>query len=150
MRSNTTIKQIAEEVRDFFYYQGYPLLPRQYTTDHGFWPEGHAGPEWYRDGTEVPVDLRLPAFTWDGNYEGIIDEIDAGSFLVLYVGHGERSGWRTPSFKTSMGHLDSLDNGSYTPVTLSYACLTGWYDNETDDELLYTTVDEESFAEEFL
>jgi len=111
----------------------------------------------------------------------IISNINEGRFLVLYNGHGGSKnmiyqwelpmsddnrdyteGWHTPCFNTS--YFSYLNNGNKTPLILSMACNTGWFDGETDQESCiltessgqtidgnaYAMYDEECFAESFL
>jgi hypothetical protein len=146
-----------EEIRDYFLFLGdYPYLPRQYATDKGSWPtddEDFAGPQWYYDGTPVPDYLRWPGFAWDGDASGIISELEAGAFLAIYIAHGKSFYWWNPRFP---GHapgqaLTDLNNGNLTPLILSFACRTGWFDHETDtDSPDETFPNEESLAEKFL
>ncbi|MFW9847131.1 MAG: C25 family cysteine peptidase [Candidatus Thorarchaeota archaeon] len=80
--------------------------------------------------------------------------INAGRFLVLYYAHGgsknmvypydkdllpnghDRNdrdfaeGWHSPYFNTS--YFSDLMNGNNTPLVISIACNTGWFDGETD------------------
>ena len=146
-KADKSYVKTMEEIRDYFFYEGYPHLPRQYFTDQAYWPEGHLGPQFYSDGTPIPAELFWPEFAWDGGADGIIEELNTGSFLALYRGHGNAEGWTGPSFIST--DLDELHNGSLTPVTLSFTCETGWFDTETDDEALNTDTDRESFAEKF-
>ncbi len=162
--------RFSEEMRDFFAWQGYSLLPRQYTTDFWIWPSGldprdpyydadFPGPVQFDDYSPVPDYLRWPGFAWDGSSEGIAREINAGSFLAIYVDHGDRHGWLHPYFgaqdsdEPRVNNLPLLVNGWLTPVILSVACRTGWFDNETDEDPMLTgdhspTI--ESFSEKIL
>jgi hypothetical protein len=140
-RADRAFAETIEELRDYFAAEGYGHLPREYTTNS-------SDPRWYDDGSPIPAALRMPGFPWDGSAEGIIDEIDSGTFLVLHRDHGGRSGWGDPDFRTH--DLMDLDNGTLLPVCLSINCQTGWFDNETDDAILGTGSGSESFAEEFL
>lgn len=155
-RDEADFAQTTEEIRDFFLFlEDYRHLSRQYATNKAYWPEDFSGPQWYRDGSPVPGDLRWPGFDWDGSATGIIDEIETGAFLALYIGHGKSYGWHTPRFSTSGSDyelkLSDLHNGNLTPVVLSFACRTGWFDHETDEDSPSETFgDEESFAEQFL
>ncbi|MFW9976391.1 MAG: C25 family cysteine peptidase, partial [Candidatus Thorarchaeota archaeon] len=127
------------------------------------------------------------------NAEGnITANIDDGRFLVLYYGHGGSKnmlykddhgydpefggpdgvhdnddrdvweGWTYPFFNTS--YMPALANGNMTPLIVSIACSTGWFDGESDhlfmdldqfdgdhiEENPFSFVNEESFAEEIL
>ncbi|MHA1963504.1 MAG: C25 family cysteine peptidase [Candidatus Thorarchaeota archaeon] len=86
--------------------------------------------------------------------------INEGRFFVLYNGHGGSKnmiypydrkypeddghngndrdlveGWQDPYFNTS--HFSYLTNGINTPLILSIACSTGWFDGETDQDYMY-------------
>ncbi len=171
--AETDFIQSAEDMRDFFAWEGYGYLPRQYTTDFWHWPSNKdpsdphydpdfPGPVQYKDGTPIPDYLRYPGFAWDGSPEGIVGEINAGSFLAIYLDHGSREGWLHPRFlsRTSEDRLNDLlrlDNGRMTPVILSFGCQNGWFDNETDTETdaavtqdLPTEFADESFSEKIL
>ena len=83
----------------------------------------------------------------------ITANINDGRFLVMYYSHGGSKnmkyyinrpyttdnrdlveGWHTPTFDTS--HFSHLANGNMTPLILSIACNTGWFDGETDELVL--------------
>jgi hypothetical protein len=148
--AETGFIQSAEDMRDFFAWEGYGLLPRQYTTDFWNWPSNKdpsdpdydpdfPGPVQYRYGIPIPDYLRYPGFAWDGSPEGIAGEINAGSFLTIYLDHGSREGWKSPRFLSRtyepvLNDLTLLENGRMTPVILSGGCQNGWFDNETDTE----------------
>jgi hypothetical protein len=92
-----------------------------------------------------------------------------GSFFELYYGHGCSTnmvynfdghprdpvdGWATPYFYTSS--VRDLVNGNKTPLIVSIACSTGWFDGETDQVYMdisgllpnpFGTVASECFAE---
>lgn len=145
-----------EEIHDFLESEGeFHYFIREYATNKYYWPEDFDGPQWYDDGTPVPTDLRWPEFAWDGSAEGIIEAINSGTLLTLYMGHGKSCGWSRPNFTHSpaeweMG-LPDLDNSSLPTVTLNFACRTGWYDHETDEDAPNETFpNEESFAEVML
>ncbi|MFW9834671.1 MAG: NosD domain-containing protein [Candidatus Thorarchaeota archaeon] len=100
----------------------------------------------------------LSAYHEYGNMESgaqrIADEINLGKFLALYYGHGgsgnmvyrydtngnlvwdiddrdQVDGWLTPYF--SINDLSRLDyQMDTTPLFISMACNTGWYDGEVD------------------
>ncbi|MFW9808242.1 MAG: C25 family cysteine peptidase [Candidatus Thorarchaeota archaeon] len=106
-----------------------------------------------------------PNFAWLGRYDWYWDLIGAdnpfyadardnvtrsfneGKFLVLYFGHGGSKnmvttaqrdfveGWQHPFFNTS--YFSDLTNGVETPLIISMACSTGWFDGETDEAEMY-------------
>lgn len=85
--------------------------------------------------------------------ENVTKSINDGRFLVLYYGHGgsqnnvrpstlfldqERGhieGWQHPVFNTS--YISDLSNGVETPLIISIACSTGWFDGEHDEGHMY-------------
>lgn len=99
------------------------------------WPSVH--PEYWSDGSEVPLELRKDNFMWDGDSTAIIQSINNGNFIVFHRDHGGETGWGYPGFYTSAMQL--LNNGDKLPVVFSIDCLTGKY-NHTED----------CFAEKFL
>ena len=134
------IIEFAEEIWDFLKAKGYaPERIYDYS--------GHAsgGPQKYEDGTEVPSYLKL--YHWSGNTMDILTAVVCGRFLVVYDGHGNRTSWSQPRF--DIADIEALKNGSQTPVVLSFACETGWYDNETDGMNSTSNMDE-CFCEHFL
>jgi len=139
-RAQREFAETMEEIHDFFVPEGYDC-PRVYATDS---PD----PQEWRDGTAIPAYLRMPGFAWDGDADDIIDIINEGTFLVAHRDHADRTGWGDPDFHT--GDLANLTNDNLLPVVLSINCQTGWFDNETDDAVLLTGINSESFAEEFL
>lgn len=92
----------------------------------------------------LPDYLLDPSFEWNANTAGIADLINNGAFLVSYRGHGSRlmrsvprgwsnpGGWIRPEFQEH--DAAALANGPLAPVVFSATCMTGWFDNETDDE----------------
>ncbi len=156
-RADKVFVEALEEVRHYLFWEGYTHLPRQYDTETTYWPEGHEGPQWYTNRDPLPADLLMPDFAWDGDADGINEEINAGTFLVLYRGHGVRHGWTSPRYQIGfpdyeepLGNLAGLDNGHLTPVVLSLTCKSGWFDTETDAESLNSEPDDLSLAEGFL
>jgi len=145
-RSEKNFVETMEKARDFFIREGYSALPRQYATTKDYWLPEHMGPQWYQDETPIPDELLYPGFEWEGDAEGISEELNKGCFLALYRGHGAKSGWVKPFFQSD-DNFALLHNENLTPVTLSFTCNTGWFDNETssaDPGVM------ESFAERFL
>jgi hypothetical protein len=116
--------------------------------------------------------LLSPDFAWDGSTADITNAIDAGVFLLSYRGHGSRlmrsipqgwwypGGWMQPEFQEH--DVAALTNGALTPIVLSTTCMTGWFDNETDDQaypmysggtavqMHQTDPDNESLCEQFI
>lgn len=125
------IIEFAEAIRTYLNGQGYNAQ-RIYSRS------GNAaqGPQDFENGTALPVDLTLngnpgagiPGFAWNGGTADIQGAINGGNFLVTYDGHGAPGGWSSPSFNT--GNFAGLNNANLYPVVLSFACMTGWFDNE--------------------
>ena len=90
----------------------------------------------YANGDSIPQELRKPTFSWNGNYNDIINTINDKAFYVLYTGHGERTAWLDPIYLTS--HIGMMNNTQYLPVVFSMSCNTGNY------------ISSNSFAECFL
>ncbi|MGY5858337.1 MAG: C25 family cysteine peptidase [Candidatus Thorarchaeota archaeon] len=95
----------------------------------------------------------------------ITPNINEGRFMLLYFGHGGSKnmiypydvtheapgepevwnrqdrdvveGWQLPCFNTTF--FSDLTNGDKTPLVISIACNTGWYDGETDEDVLILT-----------
>jgi len=97
-----------------------------------------AGPQFYENGTPLPDRLTIagnpaagiPGLPWNGATADIRNATNNGNFLVVYDGHGLWNLWDRPGFGTA--NIGALTNGALTPVVLSFACETGWFDNETD------------------
>lgn len=140
-REDTTFRIIenAESVRTYLLNQGYNV-ERIYDQSGNF----VQGPLRYENGTNIPVDLTIagnppaiPGFPWTGGTADISNAINAGNFIVAYNGHGDRREWNRPNFDT--GDISALTNGNnrVTPVVFSFACMTGWFDDETDANNAY-------------
>jgi hypothetical protein len=127
----------SEEVWTFLDSEGYSPQ-RIYATSSGF-PGTATAPDplSLENGVtlanEYPHLLVSSGFQWNGGHADIVNAINAGAFLVVYNGHGGRGGWGLPGF--GVGDINSLTNGNLSPVVFSFACQTGWFDNETDDDL---------------
>ena len=72
-----------------------------------------------------------------GTAQGVINAINAGSFMLQHRDHGSTTGWGEPAFQSS--HISSLTNtGTNLPYIFSVNCLTGKYN-----------LSSECFAEKF-
>ena len=138
----------CEEVRDYLLGKGYDV-ERVYCANSWVNPTNYNNGG-FANGEPLPTDLlRANGFAWDGNAQNIINSINNGISLVLHRDHGadrnagySYTGWSDPYFNET--HIPYLNNGENLPVILSFNCMTGWYDGETDD---YTSRSYESFAE---
>jgi hypothetical protein len=113
-------------------------------------------PQRYENGTNLPANLTVAGgFVWNGATADITNAINNGTFLVTFNGHGSRDGWGWPAFDNV--DVNALANGAQTPIVFSMTCNSGWFDNETDQDLDPTTPgdqspgpNDESFSEVFL
>jgi hypothetical protein len=138
-----------EEIREGLINNGY-AVDRMYATSSG-WPGDPASdiPNSYQDGTALPAGLRqINGFQWNGSGIDITNALNNGRFLVNYRDHGSRTGW-SGFIGFDTGDINALNNGDLTPLVLSLACENGWFDNETDDAVLGTNANTESFCEHF-
>ncbi len=152
------IVEFAEAIRTFLNAQGYNTQ-RIYSRSGNF----AQGPQRYENGTALPVDLTIngnpgagiPGFAWNGGPADISAAINGGNFLVTYDGHGGPATWARPLFTAA--HIAALNNPGSFPVVLSFACMTGWFDNEVNPNNVDTVpgqagmqglgVNDESFCE---
>ena len=152
------IIEFAEEIFPFLQNGGY--TPNRIYDRSGNFANG---PQQYENGTALPAALTIAGgFPWTGGTADISNAINAGNFLVIYDGHGNRQGWGRPSFtNTNEAALANVVPGTNPPAVLppvifSFACETGWFDNETDDDTALavnnrnTANNAESLCEAFL
>jgi hypothetical protein len=137
----------------------YNELSTQYTFHKCYNYSTDDYPEYLFDSSEVSSIAwhadDPPSFSAD--HEDIIENIFEGRFLVYHFDHGssvnfywndmwmegdnappgrgEFDGWGAPDFRTDqfglLKYIDESDFGKY-PLVLSMACMTGWFDGETD------------------
>jgi hypothetical protein len=131
------IIEFAQEVRTFL-----TGLDRTVNAIWAFSGQYRWGPMWYQDGTFVPVELTVaggppdvPGFPWDGDKAKVLAALNAGAAVVSYNAHGGRQLWGQPRLETTDVTDGSLVSPGPVSVYLSYACQTGWFDNETDNAL---------------
>lgn len=67
--------------------------------------------------------------TWDGNTQDIIEGLNSGAFLTLYLGYGSSPGWANPSF--TIADLGELNN-EMPSFVWSGATLTGQFGGSGD------------------
>jgi len=84
-------------------------------------------------------------FSWDGNHDHITNAIHDGQFLIVHRDHGSSSGWGDPAYHVE--DVFKLKNGNSLPVVWSINCMTGWFDNETDDPATNTPEQDIHFSE---
>ena len=137
----------SEEIRDYLMGEGYDV-ERIYVTDGAVTPTNWNNGT-FSDGSPIPSELlRSSGFAWDGGTDEIRSAINEGRFLVVHRDHGYRGGWGEPAFSKS--HVNMLSNGFKLPVVMSYNCLSGYFDNETDATGDGTSGADESFCETFI
>ena len=118
----------SEEIRNYMIAHGKNILrvydanalsnPMRYNNDS------------YSFGDSIPEELRRPYFSWNGNCNDIINNINVGAFYVLHRDHGGIDCWGDPRINNS--HVSSLTNGNKLPVVFSINCLTGKFNHSTD------------------
>ncbi len=126
----------SEDMRNYVMGQGY-VVNRVYNTYASVTPQYYNNGYYSPAGMAIPSELLKPGFAWDGDAADILNEINAGRFMVWHRDHGSVTGWATPAFSTT--NVDQLSNGNLLPVVLSINCLTGKFVGTT-----------ECFAERFL
>jgi len=137
----------TEEIRNF-------LLKQGYTVSRIYYAESEVAPTHYNDGDyasgePLPSELlRSSGFAWDGNSDDVSGAINRGCFLVTHRDHGARDGWGEPRYIS--GDVKNLSNGDRLPVIFSTNCNTGWFDNETDDDVTGSGKTSECFVEYWL
>lgn len=88
----------------------------------------------WKDGTEIPLYLRKPAYNWNASQEDILSDINNGCFLVLYRGHGGRYEWGAPYFKFNQNSYSTcLTNRNKLPLVASITCSTGRFASHDSD-----------------
>jgi len=138
------IIEFAEAIQGF-------LAGAGYTADQVYDQSGNfaQGPLRYENGANLPGGLTIAGgFPWNGGTADISNAINGGAGIVTYDGHGSRRAWSRPAFGNA--DVTALGNGNLTPAVFSWACETGWFDNETDRVWLNTADNSESLAESFL
>ncbi len=122
----------AEEMRDHLVGAGY-TADRIYNFSANF----ANGPQQWEDGSNLPDHLTQQPptiFPWDGDRNDIEAAFDNGNFLVSYRGHGGRTGWSEPDFRT--WNVPSLDQNDMPSFVWGLTCQTGWFDDEVDHDSL--------------
>jgi hypothetical protein len=100
-------------------------VDRQWTTDNS-----KVDPERYYDGTDIPSNLRRPAFDWNAGTSDLLNAYNAGRFLVFHRDHGWQNGWAAPSFTSA--NIPALHNGSKLPVVFAVNCSSARFDVPAD------------------
>jgi hypothetical protein len=100
-------------------------IDRLWTTDNS-----KVDPEQYYDGTNIPSNLRRPAFDWDADTGDLLNAYNGGRFLVFHRDHGWQNGWAAPSFTSA--NIPDLHNGSKLPVIFAINCSSARFDVPAD------------------
>jgi hypothetical protein len=69
-----------------------------------------------------------------GTTQDIINNWNEGCVLINHRDHSDRDGWNHPRFQYDDGVFSQLTNGDMLPLVYSINCLSGYFDEETDDE----------------
>jgi hypothetical protein len=96
-----------------------------------------ANPLSYYDGTPLPASLRKPAFGWNATTTDLVNDWNAGRFIVFHRDHGAPTFWGNPDF--SPANIPSLTNGANLPVVFAVNCASGMFDasgQSLDEQLL--------------
>lgn len=151
----------CEDVREFLINEKNIFVDRNYYTNTDWYPTNYSNSYIFENDIafqEMPYDLKKPQYSWNASASTIKNSIDEGRFLMLYRDHGSRDGWESWQYSKDLflkSEINSLSNIEY-PIIFSICCATGWFDNETDSEVLNTcngsstSLNDESFAEEFI
>lgn len=99
----------------------------------------------YASGEEIPAELKIPKFSWNGSLSDFMNAVDRGVLYVLYRGHGEWNKWQSPDANSK--DLEYLANGNLTPVVFSINCNTGMFQRSDSETSIART---QCFAESFL
>lgn len=100
-------------------------VDRLWTTDNS-----KVQPEQYYDGTNIPRDLRRPAFDWNAGTGDLLNAYNGGRFLVFHRDHGWQNGWAAPNFTSA--NIADLHNGSKLPVVFAVNCSSARFDVPAD------------------
>jgi hypothetical protein len=119
---NRTFVQFAETVRRGLVARGVGVDRIYATEDTG------VNPLELNDGSDLPPELRKPAFAWDGSGSDVTAAWNEGRFLMVHRDHGWSDGWGTPYLDTSS--VQGLTNGALLPVLMSINCSSAAYDED--------------------
>lgn len=106
-------------IREYAIYSGYPGGSWS-SNQNTYMVVNYFGPSGLGYIPSTPAHLT----DWGGNATRIINDLNAGSYMLLHRDHGSQTGWGEPYFAT--GHLTQLNLDKY-PFVFSINCLTGMY-----------------------
>ncbi|MEA2467379.1 MAG: hypothetical protein QOJ57_1505 [Thermoleophilaceae bacterium] len=101
-------------------FDGYNV-DRLWTTDNE-----NVVPEKYQNGTDIPDNLRRPAFGWDADSTDFLNAYNGGRFLIFHRDHGWPDGWAAPTLHS--GYVPSFTNGTKLPVVFGVNCSSAAFD----------------------
>ncbi|MCF7918425.1 MAG: T9SS type A sorting domain-containing protein [Candidatus Cloacimonetes bacterium] len=143
----------SEDIRNFLSQAGY--APERIYAEYNGYNNSTIYPTYWNQNTyifendipggELPLEIQKPQFPWNATGFDVNSAMNAGSFLLSHRDHGGRSGWGEPDYGSS--EVDQLVNGNLLPVVWSVNCLTGYFDNETDEPGAGTGDNSECFVE---
>ena len=107
-------------VREYAIYSGYPGGAWS-SNQNTYLVVNYFGPGGLGYIPSTPAHLT----DWGGNATRLINDLNAGAYMLLHRDHGSTTGWGEPYFTT--GHLSMLTMDKY-PFVFSINCLTGQYD----------------------
>jgi len=128
-RADRRYMKTMEKIRSHMLTQGFDV-ERVYVSD----PD----PQFYRDGSPVPVDVKNAIISDSLATKTLISATAEGQLIIGHRDHGMTTGWHKPSFTNS--DLDAITS-QYPTVFFSINCLTGKFD---------TPGTTQSFAEKIL
>jgi len=150
--ANRRFAKTSEDIRNFLDQEGY--APQRVYTEYNGYNNSEIFPTYWNQNTyifendtpggELPLELQKPQFPWNGTDDDVQTILNNGCFLLMHRDHGGRNGWGEPNYNSN--DVMQLVNGEELPIIWSINCLTGYFDNETDDNS-GTGVTDECFVE---
>jgi len=84
--------------------------------------------------SDFKTHLIAPTAGATGTNQQIAGEIEKGTFLIAYFGHGSVNMWGKDSLFSNEDSA-SLKNSEHLPVVLNFTCLTGLFTHPTEESL---------------
>ncbi len=116
-KANRAYVKTMEGIREHLVSLGFDI-PRVYVSNN-------PNPEKYKDGTDLPLEVRDAFIDGATATTLLIDDASDGRLFFGHRDHGGRTGWSHPSFRSS--HLP-LISGSIPSIFYSINCQTGRFD----------------------
>jgi len=151
--ANRRFAKTSEDIRNYLNQEDYApqRLYHEYNGYSGsslyptYWNQNYFIFENDTPGAELDLEIQKPQFSWDYSDFDVSNALNSGSFLLSHRDHGGRGGWGEPDYNRN--DVDQLANGELLPVVWSVNCLTGYFDNETDEPGQGTGDEDECFVE---